>query len=489
MLDRTRSTAVRTSRALFAFLVGFLAVSSIWVNAVDPVERDVFFHLAVARDYVSQPLNYQANIKEGLVSEYSADREPVFHLLLASLMALGVPPLVSAAVLSSFVAGTIALVLYYHSGSVLVAICGLFSTNTFLFRLLMCRPHALAVVFVLLGICFLLRRQYRCAALVNFAYTLSYSVPVLLLSASLLEALSSRKIRGLVLVASSSGLGLLAHPHFPDNLTVLWYQGYHVVSNALLGNPAEVAIAGELLPWKLDEFCFDSWLPLGLLIVGACRQTTPKWLLFLQLVLLLLTLRCTRFIEYWAPLVCLSAAPTVSYFLCGANAPLGHAKGFRGALSGRPPRLVTFLVFALFILARPGFGWHAVRTKALAMVPGSPGYRGAAIWLRDNTSAKRVYNAEWYSYPELRYFGTFDLAHGLDPIFVHAFAPRRHRSMQRVAGGEMSLVEFCGEFDYRWIVARSASKLRHWRHRQGVEVRYEDETSMVLEVTSCDGDP
>ena len=43
-----------------------------------PVGNDVFFHLAIARDYLEEgPFKYFTYIDEGLLSVHKADREPV----------------------------------------------------------------------------------------------------------------------------------------------------------------------------------------------------------------------------------------------------------------------------------------------------------------------------------------------------------------------------------------------------------------------------
>jgi hypothetical protein len=181
-----------------AFLIGAFPVLLFWFHHGGPLEPDVHFHLAIARDYKTSPFRYDALISEGALSRFNADREPLFHLALAAFLGAGLPPFAAAAALAALNAGLVGLALYGASRSFIVVLCGVFATNTFLFRLAMCRPQGLAIACVLFGVTWLRRGHYRRAALVNLVYTAAYSVPVLLLGAAILEAASRRRWSGLL---------------------------------------------------------------------------------------------------------------------------------------------------------------------------------------------------------------------------------------------------------------------------------------------------
>ncbi|MBI4606359.1 MAG: hypothetical protein HY721_30710, partial [Planctomycetes bacterium] len=449
--------------ALAAFLLGAGGVGATWQYAGGPVERDVYFHLAIAEDYAASPFSYSTKLAEGLLSRHTADREYLFHLALAGLLRLGIPDLKAAQVLCALLAGALGAILYGHSRSLIVVACGLLGSSTSFYRLLMCRPQLFAVACVTLGTVFLLRDRHRLAALVNLVYTVSYSVPVLLVAAASLHALQARKLRGLLWVASASVVGLVLHPHSPSNLVVLWYQGYQVTANALAGNPAGIPMPAELLPWSLDRFLVDAWLPLVLLALGGLRRTTPWWLLVLQILLLALSLRSIRFIEYWVPLVAVSAGPTVRCLL-----PQG-------------PQRARWAVVGLFVAACPVLSLRDAALTARKVAPEQGIYRGAAAWLSGRARGEYVFNAEWDAYPELRRFGgTFSIAQGQDPLFIAACDEKRYRRIADAVAGKLPPEELRKAFPARFIVARRGSSILRYESLAGAPIVFEDEHVVVL---------
>ncbi len=433
-----------------------------------PVEKDVYFHLAIARDYSAQPLRYSTNLAEGVQASRPADREPLFHLGLAVLHRLGIPPLACAMVSSCAVAGALGVIAFCHSRSLIIVLLTLFATNTFMFRLCMGRPHGLAVALVLLGIVLLIRGKYKSLAIVNLIYTLSYSVPVLLLAAGLFESIAKRKWRGLAWTLLSSASGLLIHPHFPNNLILLWFQGFHVMKNAYLGSSSGVPVPDELTPWSLGQFAIEAWLPLSLFSIALFKKIPPLWLSLFQLALLLLTLRSMRFIEYWAPLVCLLSGPAVQTFT-------------------PETRTLRWIALILLILARPVVGTYSIRGEIPNFKSKDLIYQKAALWLKENAAGKTVFNAEWDAYPELRYFGgNFKISQGMDPVFVAAWDPEKYRRMKEVIDGKIPPADFLQAFPATYLVAKAGSKIWHSRQDPGVKICHSDAHAVVLSLLKKD---
>jgi hypothetical protein len=460
----TPSHRGRSAVAALAFLLGCGASYGSLEYAGGPVEPDGYFHLAIARDYSASPFEYSPRLAEGVFRDHPADREPFFHLILAILLRLGLEELTAARLMSALACGLIASILYLHSGSLLVAAVGLLGSSTSFFRLLMCRPHLLAILCVLLGLICLLRGRYRFAAALSFVYTLSYSVPVLLVLAAFLHSLQARTARGLIWVGSGLALGLLLHPHFPSNLTVLWYQGFHAMGNALAGSSG-IPVPGELLPWSVDALLIDAWLPLTLLVLGALRRTTPWWLLGLQVLLLALTFKSIRFIEYLVPLVALTAGPTIRWLLPAR------------------PTLARGFVIVLLVVAGPLLALRDAAITARRVAAEQGIYRGAALWLRDKAAGGYVLNLEWDAYPELLYFGgTFSVAQGLDPVFVAAYDPERFRRIARAAAGELSASELRREYPARFVLARRERHLPRLESSGEASIKYQDARVTVFDV-------
>ena len=457
--------------AALAFALGFLPITLVAITAGRPVESDAYFHLAIARDYVERPFDYRSQIHDGVLAEVQADREPLFHIVLAGFLAAGCSPELTAALTSGVVSGALALVLFLHSRSLLAVLIGVFATNTFLYRLLMCRPHGFALVLVCAGVALLMRRRYRSAAAVNFVYGLSYSVPVLLVAAAGLQAITSRKLRGLAWVTAASGAALLCHPHFPDNVTVLWFQGYQVMANVLRGNPGGIELPTELLPWHTADFLIDGWLPLAVFAIAMVRRDVPGWFRIFLALLLVLTLRSVRFIEYWAPLVALASVPALR------------------SIVPRESNALRWACLAVFLLARPAVGVIALGTQALEATQQSLPYEAAATWLREHGEGHPVFNAEWFAYGQLRYFGgNFAIFEGSDPVFLRTSDPDQFYDAAVARRGDMGPDEFRAVLGYPWILVTKKTPLDRRMRRERVPVRFEDDKVAVFELGSSPWD-
>ncbi len=452
------------ARGALTFAIGAVPVACLWAAIDTPVETDAYFHLAIARDYASRPFVYETRIREGLLARRKADREILFHFQLAGLLRLGLAPLTAAAVVTAAASGVTALVLYGYSGSLLVAVCGIFASQTFLYRLHMCRPQSWAIALFVLGLALLLKGRYRWAAFVNFAYTLSYSVPVLLVGAAVVRAIARREMRALAWVGGGSVLGLLLHPHFPDNLVILWYQGFVVVRNALFGNTLGISVPDELEPRPLWDFAQEFYLVMILLGASTLLRAGPAWLVGLQVLFLVLSLRLRRLIEYWVPMVALTSGPL-----------------FTWAMPRRPIVLRCALVgILLLVTVVPNLN---VALKAARLhVTGT--YREAGEWLKANGAESVVFNAHWGSYAELRYFGgNFWLTHGHDPAFVAAYAPERQRRLDGALRGELSAGEIRRELGSRFVVAPQDTPIvKRLTEGDGAAVRFASGGVVVLEI-------
>ncbi|MBI4603591.1 MAG: hypothetical protein HY721_16690 [Planctomycetes bacterium] len=447
-----------------AFALGAAPIAWIGSRIDAPAETDAYFHLDIARDYASGNFAYEPRIREGLLSRHRADREILFHALLAVPLRLGASPLTAGAVTTAFASGLTALFLWWHSRSLLVAALGIFASQTVLYRMHMCRPQGWAIACVVLGVALLMRGKHPWAALVNVAYTLVYSVPVLLLGAALLRGLAARELRPLLWVGAGSCLGLLLHPHFPDNLVLVWYQGFIVIQNALRGNPLEVPLPDELEPRPLGDYAQEFWLVFLVFGLSVARRTAPGWTSGLQAALFVLSLRIRRLVEYWVPLVALTSGPVLDF-----------------ALPRRPLVLRwAFLALLALLTVVPNLpvAGMAARLQATGV------YRTAGEWLRANASGAYVFNAEWDSYAELRYHGgDIWLAHGHDPVFLAACDPERHREVAAALRGEMPAGDFRRTFGARFVVARQGTPIvRKIVEGPGVRPRFATAGVVVLEL-------
>jgi hypothetical protein len=430
---------------ILAFLLGAIAVVFLSGRGEGLVGFDVYFHLAVASDYAAG-LGYETHIAEGVLADFSADREPVFHWLLAIPLRLGLEPETAAIIVTALGCWLFASALSFYSRSLLVALVGTFASVAFLQRMLFCRPHVLAVGLLAWGLVLLLQRRYWAAAAVNLVYTLAYSVPVVLLIVAAAEAIARRRGAGFMLVATGSLLGLIVHPHFSDNVCIMWYQGPCVLANAFQGNPLGIQMPDELASWSIPKALSDSWFFLAVMAIGAYRRTTPIWLTALQVAAFVLALTSKRFVEVFVPLVAVSAGLVITWAFAGSSVHAGWRSTGKALLF---TATVVVTVTSVALTPRP-----IEVTRFIAV----------AKWLSANAEGSYVYNANWSSYPVLRYYGgNFRLAQGHDPVFLAAYDPEKYETARQAEVGQVPLEEFLDRFPADFIVAE---------RRSGITYRY-----------------
>lgn len=229
---------------LVAFFALWLAFGWVATQLSTLPDTDSYFHLTVARLFAHEGvvdtlpwLRY--SLLQGVEGVGFGDKEFLFHLLLApfareefgttggrwALAFWNALAFVTLAAVGRSAAGRWGL---------LVPFVLWFGSLDFLGRLVRLRPETPALIlFVLAAVC-AGQRRYRLLALVTAAFTLTYTAFHALLGLCVLwflwQAWQDRRAgrawlglpwQGLAYPVLGCGLGLLLHPHFPQNL-VLW---------------------------------------------------------------------------------------------------------------------------------------------------------------------------------------------------------------------------------------------------------------------------
>jgi len=451
-----------------AFLIGAAPIL-VWAQSLEfPVGLDPYFHLAIAKEYESSPLRFSPRLSEGIVSAHPADREFLYHLKLAALLKLAVSPFFAGYFLSALASGVISLCVFLQTRSFVLTIACIFVSSEFSYRLLLPRPHVWAIAYSMLGTYFLTNSRPMLAGIVNLVYTWTYSVPVMLDVVAILQWTQNRKLRHISIILISSLIGLTVHPHFPDNIITLWYQGYHVSANALLGNPLNVNMPVELKGMLLVDFAMAFWLPILLVLCNLILRVAPLWAIVLQVLLVLLSCRIGRLCEYFVPFVFMMSSGTIQWVFTDMARAIKHI-----CIS----LIVTVTVFAT--------------SMGLPLKAPRPFYRDAAIWLREKAPPDAfVFNSHWDSFPELRYFGgSFFIAQGQDPIFIAAFDQRRWRQIDAAANGKLLLEEFREAFpSYTFVIGLGTDPLiQRYSNEPGVAAATFEGGAVVLDLRARSG--
>jgi hypothetical protein len=219
--------------ASFAVCLGMLLA----LYAPSPLlhDTDAYYHLGVAREYAEHGVVDELPwFRFGLLSEHFGDKEVLFHILL-------MPFSDTAKVnwggrLALALLGALNLALIAHLALRAVGAWGLLvpfwltvGSAEVAWRLVRLRPEHLSLFILLLALWAAGRGRYRWLGLLGFLYALSYTAAHAFvgLFAILFVVISWAERRWewtlLVYPFLGIGLGLLVHPHFPENLVVWWY--------------------------------------------------------------------------------------------------------------------------------------------------------------------------------------------------------------------------------------------------------------------------
>jgi hypothetical protein len=426
-----------------AAIILVIAVYLALAHRLKPVadgEPDLYFQMAMARMVASHGMVTQLPQAENLHWDQGfPDKNLFYDLLTGALYKVGGESLTRC--LPEILGSLLLILLFMQATSIsgrpwmtLSGIALLLLTPIFVVRIILMRPHLLAVVFFSWILWAVLQRRSRWLAISCALFALSYHAIYMPLLVILLGAIfwrdEKRKDRNLYL----SGLvglffGVFLSPSFPGNL---WF-GYINARIALDPSQSVPLVAEELKRLTLTEFLkmYGAYL---LLLVGALitwnrfdrfigRNSISKkrchFLTVLTAVLWLMTALSPRALEY---------AAISSVFLISALPEF---------LPGKIKR--SSIAFAsLVILAACPFAYQYYTPK-----PETPGQPDRVLQAVDqiphNSVGAKVFNCEWVSSPYLLYrrpdLRFVDL---WGPYLLYWVDPVAHRLRDRVVSGESS---------------------------------------------------
>jgi hypothetical protein len=311
----------------------------------------------------------------------------------------------------------------------------------FLYRLGLPRPHVLSMLLLLWCVHLILARRRRALAIVTLIYTLSYTAFHLAFGMALLISLqryfTSRRLdwKTPAVVAGATILGMLIHPHFPNNLRLFWWQNFLVPWLAMAGAD-DLAMGRELDPLTTRELLLSHLalaLPLLLALYLAVVRPTKtsgrtQCLFVVASMTVLMTLMMSRFIEYSIPLTLFFLASFYTDRLAGLD--------LRSLFRKR--RKAASAVAILLLVLTGGLAVQSYRAAAPDLRPDPPMREDAALYLLEHTDPDElVFTCDWDDTPELFYFNQKNRYPVLlDPGFMYARDPEKWRSWFEVARGD-----------------------------------------------------
>ncbi len=436
----TRHSPLATRDARIALLTGltvFLFAAALFaiVQWATPgiVGNDGYYHIKMAYLMRQEGLTpaFEALPNTILNAEAYYDHHLLFHLFLAPFA--GVDPavdggaaLTQGAKIATVILPALGVVAVWWllrgqrvPGAAVWAL-GLFAVSeAFLYRLSMTRAQSGAIIFLALGLHWLLTGRHKWLAPLCFLFVWFYNAfPLLLVVAGVYVVavlLLERRVAWSALAFPLIGitLGILINPYFPQNVTFI---AGHLLPK--VGESA-VPVGNEWSPYETWTLVENSGVALAAVLLGTLalgwrrERIDLATLVGLGLVGVfgLMLFRSRRFVEYF-PLFAL-------VFLALASAPLlrewqAQARGWsavrRWALAGLAGLLLGGLVYI------------SVRDARVLVADSRPAdyYAGAMLHLRGVApDGATIFQTDWDDFTrQFFYFDDARYINGLDPTFM-----------------------------------------------------------------------
>lgn len=443
-----------------------LALLGLWLMRAMPLEPgtendwDVFYHVRLAdlgpSAFLAKTFPWTAM---SVWDSFYYDKELLFHAGLMMLRKLQAgagfsldPPFIFPHLVFSALLLTAFAVLLWRRGcrgawTLAATLLLALGSPAFTGRLLLLRPHLLAIAIMLLFFLWCPRvttvRSAWPAALFGMLMAYAYSNPHFLLLPAfawgMVLAWDKRcPVYAVLLpVAAAAGifLGLLLHPQAPNTFFLWKIQCVDVVLQAMSGT-APVRVGGELRApgsvWFLVHWYVTVALLVALLLATIVRRrdrqlpADARAALFCTLVLFAGLLLSARVIEYYWPFCLLSLA------LLLRPAPAAAKPYARWRL---PATVAAGLVAALLC------GWTLTAALRRELLPITGELRGLAAYAHSNLPAETaIANPCWSDFPMLFYsLPEYRFSLGMEPMFAYAAHPDAIAKLERFRTGRQML--------------------------------------------------
>lgn len=480
-----------------------------WFQLAEPVlyDGDSYVHVRAAQQLREHGVRKE--MPQAWFStwrEHYSDKDLLFHALLAigagekaNLVTTGKVAVLAfdAVLLALLAAGLVRMRARYGAFWLLLF---LVSHPWIAIQLAEVRPHLLGMAFVLAEVLALIgRRPVLLGVLAAFhiwGHTSWVLLPALVGAHFVANWLRAEPLPWRIVAAAAVGVafGNLAHPYFPNNLTIAMDQIVWVARSVWVAQPdlPRVIFGGELSPmtWRAFVQTAPGWAPV---LVGAVAARVfareraydvAGWTLLLSAGgLFFAAVMTNRFMAFFLPV----GAWTAAYFWTAVVIETAEKQPARRVRPG-------FVLAAAFLLACVASGLqrgHVIEARRSYSGAYSVETARDAVAYLDEVAAPGdlVFHDFWWPFSPLYYYrpdGRYVV--GLDPIFFYRFDPERFASALRLHRGERvdAHAILTEEFGARWVlVQRLPRHHRFWALLMAdprIRVVYEDEWALIFEV-------
>lgn len=335
----------------------------------------------------------------------------------------------------------------------------------FLYRLNMSKAPPLAIIYLVIGIYLLFTKKYWPLLPLAFIFALSYDMFVLLILAAFIWTgvigWTERRFewRPIAWVLAGTAAGLVINPYFPTNFHLL----YQHMKTKITASGFSTNVGKEWYPYDTWEFLGNSVVACVAMFVGYLgfdhtdRKRAHHSLFFLVFatLLMIMTARWKRMVEYWPPFAVMFAAFALHPWLEGARSTftrlptdmLDELQPFLDRAEAAPPGTETDLkellrtivsAFVAILLGVVLFLNLRATTKDIASSEPHSFYKAGAEWMQANVPpGQMIFNTDWDDFPRLFYY---DPSHsyitGLDPTYLYDKDPALSQLYDRITLGK-----------------------------------------------------
>ncbi len=468
---------------LVVFLISLIIFSYLqfYPGINDP---DAFYHVKIAQ-LMSQrglitdfPWMQFSTWKDGFV-----DHHFLYHVLLIPFVSF-LPPLIGGKIFQIILCSLAVLAFYWMLKKLKIKAAFwftlvLFLAPSLLFRVSLVKAQPLSLIILFIGLHFIFNKKHFSLFLTSLIYVLSYGGWILLPIFSVLYALVAafdqalqslpqlpksywragwqlllRSLKNLfssklfwpLAAFSGAAAGLIINPFFPQNINFYWV---HIFKIGLINYQKYVGVGGEWYPLNFSDLAYHALIPLLLATIGAglllfyfrSSRTPAKFFLLSSFLLLLLTLKSQRNIEYLIPFLVASAAGSLNLFWENQQ-----AQNCLLQLAGKLKKLFpeawvkkTAWSLAIVMLLCLGIFCLVDAKKRLTDTSFSFDYLGGASRYLASHSQPRdlVLNSNWSYFPMLFYHNDKNYyVIGLDPTFMYLYDKNLQKKMIDITLGK-----------------------------------------------------
>jgi hypothetical protein len=309
------------------------------------------------------------------LSDHYADKELLFHLLYVPFIGFGW--ITASKLVGTITGATLLLVVYFILRKEEIHLAGLWAllplitSDVFLFRFALVRPHLLSITLAFILLWAALRGRLLVLAIVSLLYPWSYvafwQIPaILLVIVEMARLLSGGRIqwKPAVVVLAGIVVGWALHPNALNLLKFNWITMVDVLFKNAWQSQQGIELGREFLPFTMQQWIQYLLATVVMLAVGLTlgwrkRRQDAGLLAFAlaALVLGLLSARTARFAEYFIPFSAITMALAAKYVpwrgfvaavfiasLLYTGQPISETiQGLHARMERLPPKLATYL--------------------------------------------------------------------------------------------------------------------------------------------------